>query len=86
MSRSVKTGMMSFAHCACARVRASASGDRAGKHVFCERPFLANVWERRSPSAGGEDVLRTREVALAGYESSRTGQFIEIRRTHVEGV
>lgn len=41
--------------------------------------FVACIQEQRTPSISGEDGLRAMEVALAAYQSARTGQPVFLR-------
>lgn len=41
--------------------------------------FVACIWDLRAPSVSGEDGLHAMEVALAAYQSSRTGRPVFLR-------
>jgi predicted dehydrogenase len=43
--------------------------------------FAAAIREKRSPSVTGLDGLRALEATLAAYESDRTGQTVQVKRT-----
>ncbi len=68
-----------------------AYNDATGRHTFepwgdnfdlgLVGDFVACVRDDRAPSITGEDGLRAMEVALAAYESARTGQPATLART-----
>lgn len=43
--------------------------------------FAAAIREERMPRVTGVDELRAVEAALAAYESDRTGQIVQVRKS-----